>query len=109
VRPRCQARSCSASVRHGNRLNSGRNGAFHQLDLRIDKKWFFPAWSLDVFLEVVNATGAAVPAPAATDVVRDPVTGAPLPSTNTPGFYDARTLDPSAGNVLPALGLIIEL
>jgi len=91
------------------RLNTGRNAAFHQLDLRIDKKWFFPAWSLDVFFEIVNATGAAVPAPATTDVVRDPVTGAPLPSAATPGFYDARTLDPSAGNVLPALGLIIEL
>jgi hypothetical protein len=91
------------------RLNTGRNAAFHQLDLRIDKKWFFPAWSLDVFFEIVNATGAAVPAPASTDVVRDPVTGAPLPSAATPGFYDARTLDPSAGNVLPALGLIIEL
>lgn len=91
------------------RLNTGRNGAFHQLDLRIDKKWFFPAWSLDVFFEVVNATGAAVPAPAATDVVRDPLTGSPLPSATLPGFYDARTLDPSAGNVLPALGVIIEL
>ena len=91
------------------RLNTGRNGAFHQLDIRVDKKWFFPAWSLDVFLELVNATGAAVPAPATTDVVRDPVTGAPLPSTATPGYYDARTFDSSAGQVLPSLGLIIEL
>ena len=91
------------------RLNTGRNGAFHQLDIRVDKKWFFPAWSLDVFLELVNATGAAVPAPATTDVVRDPVTGTPLPSTATPGYYDARTFDSSAGQVLPSLGLIIEL
>ena len=91
------------------RLNTGRNGAFHQLDIRIDKKWFFPQWSLDVFFEVVNATGAAVPQPASTDVVRDPVTGRPVESLDMPGFYTPRILDPSAGNVLPALGLIIEL
>jgi hypothetical protein len=91
------------------RLNTGRNGAFHQLDIRIDKKWFFPQWSLDVFLEVVNATGAAVPQPASTDVVRDPVTGRPVESLDTPGFYTPRILDPSAGNVLPSLGFIIEL
>ncbi len=91
------------------RLNTGRNGAFHQLDIRVDKKWFFEAWSLDIFLEVVNATGAAVPQPPVTDVVRNPQTGAPVPSVMQPGFYDARVLETGSGNVLPALGIIIEL
>ena len=90
-------------------LNSERNGAFHQLDIRIDKKWFFEAWSLDVFVEVQNATGAAVPQPAFIDVVRNPLNGQPIPSVDQPGYYDARTLDPSSGAVLPALGLIVEL
>ena len=90
-------------------LNTGRNKAFHQLDIRIDKKWFFESWSLDVFIEVQNATGAAVPQPAFIDVVRNPLTGEPIPSVDTPGYYDARALDPSSGAVLPALGLIVEL
>lgn len=90
-------------------LNTERNGAFHQLDIRIDKKWFFENWSLDVFIEIQNATGAAVPQPTFVDVVRNPLTGAPIPSVSNPGFYDQRELDPSTGSVLPALGLIIEL
>jgi hypothetical protein len=89
-------------------LNTGRNGAFHQLDIRVDKKWFFERWSLDIFFELQNATGAAVPQPPVTDVVRDPLTGTPL-DLNADGFYDARTLDPSSGTILPALGMIIEL
>ena len=90
-------------------LNSERNGAFHQLDIRVDKKWFFEKWSLDVFLEIQNATGAAVPQPTFVDVVRDESNGVPIPSLTNPGFYDQRELDPSTGSVLPALGLIIEL
>ena len=90
-------------------LNSERNGAFHQLDIRIDKKWFFERWSLDVFMEVQNATGAAVPQPNFSDVVRNSLTGAPVPSQTQPGFYDQRQIDPSNGAILPALGLIIEL
>lgn len=90
-------------------LNTERNGAFHQLDIRIDKKWFFERWSLDVFVEVQNATGAAVPQPTFIDVVRNPLNGQPVPSVTQPGYYDARELDPSTGAVLPALGLIVEL
>lgn len=90
-------------------LNSERNGAFHQLDIRIDKKWFFERWSLDVFLEVQNATGAAVPQPNYVDVIRNPLTGAPVPSMEQLGYYDQRVIDPSNGAVLPAIGFIIEL
>ena len=90
-------------------LNTERNKAFHQLDIRIDKKWFYESWSLDVFVEVQNATGAPVPQPTFLDVVRDPSNGTPIPSTTLEGFYDVRELDPSTGAVLPALGLIIEL
>ena len=53
-------------------------------------------------------TAAAVPQPPVTDVVRNPLTGEPL-DLNGDGRYDARMLDPSAGNLLPALGLIVEL
>ncbi len=89
-------------------LNAERNGAFHQLDIRVDRKWFFDRWSLDVFFEVQNATGAAVPQPPVVDVARNPLTGAPLLG-DTPGYYASRTLDPSSGTVLPALGIIVEL
>lgn len=35
-------------------VNSGRNGAFHQLDLRVDKRWVYDRWMLNVYLDVQN-------------------------------------------------------
>jgi len=35
-------------------VNSARNPAFHQLDLRIDKRWVFDRWILDTYLDVQN-------------------------------------------------------
>ncbi|HET7542793.1 MAG TPA: TonB family protein [Polyangiaceae bacterium] len=34
--------------------NSARTGAFHQLDLRVDKTWTFKAWKLSAYLDVQN-------------------------------------------------------
>ena len=90
-------------------LNTDRNGAFHQVDLRIDRKWFFDNWSLDVFADLQNITAAAPPQPDQLDVVRDPATGRPIPSTTNPGFYDPRFISTATGAVLPGLGMIVEL
>jgi hypothetical protein len=35
-------------------LNSERIPAFHQLDVRLDKKWVFRTWMLSVYLDVQN-------------------------------------------------------
>ena len=47
-------------IRDYERLNSLRAGAGSTIDLRIDKKWFFKSWSLNVYLDVENLTGSAV-------------------------------------------------
>jgi hypothetical protein len=36
------------------RVNTLRNPLFHQLDIRIQKKWIFEGWKLAVFLDVRN-------------------------------------------------------
>ena len=90
-------------------LNTGRNAAFSQLDLRIDKKWFFENWSLDVFMDVQNVFGQVADAPDALDVVRDPLTGTPIPDPMDPTRYQARYIGLNAGSAIPAIGLIVEL
>jgi hypothetical protein len=35
-------------------VNSSRNPAFHQLDLRVDRRWVFNRWILDAYLDVQN-------------------------------------------------------
>jgi TonB family protein len=42
-------------------VNSDRNGAFHQLDFRLDKRWVYQSWMLNVYLDVQNAYNHANP------------------------------------------------
>ena len=62
-------------------VNSGRLGAFHQLDVRVDKKWVFDDWMLDLFLEVQNAYMQANPEALAYSydyTESTPITGIPI-------------------------------
>ena len=38
------------------RFNNNRLAAFNAMDIRIDKKWNFKNWALDVFIDVTNPT-----------------------------------------------------
>jgi hypothetical protein len=42
-------------------VNSTRLDAFQQLDLRIDRKWLFDAWTFTLYFEVQNALNQANP------------------------------------------------
>jgi hypothetical protein len=90
-------------------LNAGRNAAFSQLDMRIDKKWFFENWSLDVFMDIQNLFGQVPDAPATLDVVRDATTGAPVADPTNPSRYQPRYIQANSGSAIPAIGLIVEL
>ena len=43
-----------------NRLNELRFDNFNRVNIRIDKKWFFESWSLNVYFDVQNLLGQAV-------------------------------------------------
>lgn len=90
-----------AVVRDYSRLGTVKLDAFNQTDIRIDKKWNFHRWTLDVFLEVQNFFGRQVP--------------------NVPRFGLARTdsgqiimpqslvqIREVGTAVLPAIGLVID-
>lgn len=91
-----------------NQLNTGRIKPFHQLDLRIDKKYFFPKWSLDVYFDVQNAYGYVVKFPDNIDVVKD-ANGQPVDDGSNPGYYQAKFIQNTYGTVLPTIGVIVEL
>ena len=42
-------------------VNSARDGAFHQLDLRVDKRWVYQRWMLNVYLDIQNVYNRANP------------------------------------------------
>ncbi|MEM9930490.1 MAG: TonB-dependent receptor, partial [Bacteroidota bacterium] len=99
------------------RLNTERGSNFSAIDLRVDKKWFFDKWSLNLFLDIENLTGAA-----ATDV--DLVFDRPLDENGNPigdpiianpeaapadQRYLIKELDTGTGTVIPSIGIMIEL
>jgi outer membrane receptor protein involved in Fe transport len=54
-----------------NRLGEEQLDVFSQLDLRIDKKWNFEKWSLNVFIEAQNVLAQDIPQPADFGLARD--------------------------------------
>jgi hypothetical protein len=89
-------------------LNSVRLGAYHQLDLRVDKKWFFEKWSLNIFFDVQNLYSFAAPQAPEIDVQRDSA-GNPIEDPNNPGSYIPVNIDSATGSFLPSIGIILEL
>ncbi|MDZ4822919.1 MAG: TonB-dependent receptor [Flavobacteriales bacterium] len=89
-------------------LNSQRINAFHQLDVRVDKKWYFERWTLDLFLDVQNLYNNITPLKPILDVQRDG-DGNPVVNPDNPNLYLPNFLDASSGTVLPSIGIIVEL
>jgi outer membrane receptor protein involved in Fe transport len=90
------------------RLNSRRLEPFHQLDLRIDKKYFFDTWSLMLYLDVQNVYNFTADEPPVL-VRRTNDSGEPVVDPNNPNRYELKTLEvEESGNILPSVGIIVE-
>jgi len=97
-------------------LNTLRQDAFSAIDLRVDKKWFFTNWSLNVFLDIENLTAAAV---GESDLILDrpldadeqPIGNGIITNPEAPiseQRYLLKEVDFSQGTPLPSIGLMIE-
>ncbi|GAA4821959.1 TonB-dependent receptor [Algivirga pacifica] len=89
-----------------NRLNTLRADAFHQLDMRVDKNFYFNKWSLTLYFDIQNAYNYQVEGQPILTVERD--------ENNTPilgedGNYIPKEISSSNGQLLPTLGIIVEL
>jgi len=89
-------------------LNSERIQPFYQLDIRVDKKWFFSRWSLDAYLDIQNVFSTSTPLKPILDVERDE-NGVPIQNAEMKGSYIPRFIADGSGTLLPSIGLIIEL
>lgn len=87
------------------RFNENRLKSFHQLDLRIDKQYFFDNFSLMFYLDIQNAYNFQ--AELAPNLLRETdENGTPLPAEN--GVYQLKELRNSTGTVLPSIGIMFE-
>lgn len=99
------------------RFNQERFRPYFAIDIRIDKKWSFKRWSLDVFLDLQNVTAAPNPSQPNFTYRRDPsnpdnfinTLGQSVSRKNiTPALAQTLILESGAGSVTPALGVVIE-
>jgi hypothetical protein len=64
-------------------LNTQRFSGFNRLNLRVDKKWFFSRYSLDVYLDVQNLLGETIEGQPFLDTQKD-ANGNPIVDPNDP-------------------------
>ncbi len=88
-------------------INAIRLPAFHQLDLRLDKKYFFKNWNFNWYVDIQNAYNFQAEQPPLLVPVRDSAGGILIDPTDS-SRYQLRSLENTAGTLLPTIGIIIE-
>lgn len=89
------------------KLNENRLALFHSLDVRIDKKWFFKKWTLNLYLDIQNIYNNTIEDIPFLNVKRDAagnIEENPLDSTS----YNAYLIKNTSGNILPSIGIRVE-
>ncbi|MCB0739086.1 MAG: TonB-dependent receptor, partial [Bacteroidetes bacterium] len=87
------------------RINERRLSNFNQLDLRVDKKYYFDKWSLNVYFDIQNVYGSSQAGQPFVDVVRDDL-GNPVSANQFQ--YQLTTLENNLGTTIPSIGIIAE-
>jgi outer membrane receptor for ferrienterochelin and colicin len=91
-----------------NLYNSNRLGVFHQLDIRVDKEYYFKRWSLNLYLDIQNLYNFKAEQPDELIQVRDS-NGDPVVLPDAPPRYELKYLKSQSGTILPTVGIIVEL
>jgi hypothetical protein len=97
-------------------LNTGRTDVINGLDFRIDKRWFFQRWSLNVYFDVQNALANAVGLPQLIldrplDENNSPIGGPIIVNPQAPEAeqrYLLKEITNATGTRIPSIGVMIE-
>ena len=88
------------------KFNTLRGNAFQQLDLRIDKSYFFKKWSIMFYIDIQSLTNYKVVGP---DILTNKdKAGNPVIDPNDTSRYVLRPIKNESGTVLPSVGIMIE-
>jgi len=87
-------------------LNTLRFNSFHQLDVRIDKNFFFKKWSLMVYLDIQNLYNFKV---AGQDyIIREKNPDGSYMTVNNGKDYVLKSVPNESGTVLPTIGIMVK-
>lgn len=90
------------------KLNTEQTAFFHQLDVRLDKKYFFKKWLLNIYVDVQNVYNSQINLAPYLDVQRNDA-GEPLVDPMNNNSFMPNTIANVVGTVLPTIGIIIEI
>lgn len=91
-----------AIIKDYSRLGEERLDAFHQLDIRIDKKWNFKRFSFDAYIDIQNVFASVTPSEPSYGLDRDDSGDIIEPNS----LIIVNTNE--TGSVLPSLGIVLN-
>jgi len=92
-------------------FNAKRLESFHQLDLRVDKSYFFKQWTFSLYLDIQNAYNSKSNNPANLVQVKDAANQPIIINPSDPVSlqkYQLKELQTTSGTILPTIGIIVE-
>ncbi len=87
-------------------LNQLRLQPYHQLDLRVDKRYFFDKWSLMLYLDIQNVYNFK--AKLQDNIIREKDANGNFITVDDDSKYVLRGIPNTSGTVLPTIGIMIE-
>lgn len=88
-------------------LNQQRGSNYHNLNIRIDKRFNFEKWSLNLYLDIQNVYNYKAKTAPILLVQKDEL-GNPVVDPNDPSRYLTKSIDNTSGIVQPAIGIIVD-
>jgi len=88
-------------------LNSQRFSSFHQLDVRVDKNFFFDNWSLMVYIDIQNLYNFK--SEGQDYIVRAKNPDGSFQTTNNGQDYVLESIPNTGGTILPTIGLMVKI
>jgi len=90
-----------------NQINAIRLEPFNQLDIRLDKKYFYDKWNLNWYIDIQNLYNFQAEQAPLLVPIRDG-NGMPQSDPNNPSSYLTKLVPNTAGRILPTVGIIVE-
>lgn len=97
----------NSAILNFNRINGIRLNSFHQLDVRLDKKYYFQRWNLNWYFDIQNAYNFQAQQPPQLIATRDAQGNIPIDPKDSQRYL-LREISNPAGTLLPTVGIIIE-
>lgn len=96
----------NAGITNYKLLNTERIDGFYQIDLRVDKKYNFKKWNLDVFIDIQNLTNNVTNGQPFFDVQTD-ANGTKITDPVNPDAYIPKFLNNTNGTIIPSIGVVV--